>query len=313
MKYKWQAIILLVLIYFSFPAGTQSNANARCVTDQLGRSIALPDNPQRVVSLAPSITEIIYELGQEHRLAGVTRFSDFPPEAAKLPKVGSFVHLDLERIVALKPDLCLSTKDGNPRTVVERLESLQVPVYVVDPRDLDSVMKTVMEIGALLNAGKKAKSLVQNMRSRIQRVESLVAKASNRPRVFYQVGIFPIVSAGSDTFIHELILLAGGKNLAQGSTSYPRFSREQVLALSPEVFIISSMARGEVFERVKKEWSCWTAIPAVRNQRIFLVDSSLFDRPTPRLLDGLELLVRLIHPELFEPELFEPELFEEEQ
>ena len=305
MKYKWQAIILLTIIFFSFSAEAQSVV--RKTTDQLGRSVTLSDNPQRVVSLAPSITEIIYDLGQEHRLSGVTRFSDFPPKAAKLPKVGSFVQLDLERIVALKPDLCLATKDGNPRAVVERLESLQIPVYVVNPRDLDSVMETVIEIGVLLNAGKKAKNLAQKMRSRIQKVERLVAKASSRPRVFYQVGIFPIVSAGSDTFIHELILLAGGKNLAQGTISYPRFSREQVLALSPEVFIISSMAKGEVFERVKKEWSRWTDIPAVRNQRIFLVDSSLFDRPTPRLLDGLELLVRLIHPELFEPELFEDE------
>ena len=300
MKYKSQAIILLAIILLSFLAGRQSDA--RCVTDQLGRIVSLPDNPKRIVSLAPSITEIIYELGQEHRLAGVTRFSDFPPKAAELPKVGSFVQLDLERIVALKPDLCVATKDGNPRAVVERLESLQIPVYVVNPRDIDSVMKTVVEIGAFLNAGKKAKTLAQKMRSRIQRVECLVAKASSRPRVFYQVGIFPIVSAGSNTFIHELILLAGGKNLAQGTISYPRFSREQVLALSPEVFIISSMAKGEVFERVKKEWSRWTDIPAVRNQRIFLVDSSLFDRPTPRLLDGLELLVRLIHPELFEEE-----------
>lgn len=305
MKYKWLAIILPAIIFLSFSAGAQSAV--RKTTDQLGRSVTLSDNPQRVVSLAPSITEIIYDLGQEHRLSGVTRFSDFPPEATKLPKVGSFVQLDLERIVALKPDLCLATKDGNPRAVVERLESLQIPVYVVNPRDLDSVMETVVQIGALLNAGKKAKSLVLHMRSRIQRVELLVAKISNKPRVFYQVGIFPIVSAGSDTFIHELILLAGGENVAAGFTAYPRFSREQVLTLSPEVFIISSMARGEVFERVKKEWSRWTSIPAVRNQRIFLVDSSLFDRPTPRLLDGLELLVRLIHPELFEPELFEKE------
>lgn len=311
MRYKHLIVVLLVLIFYFFPVGTQ--ANARCVTDQLGRMVSLPDDPKRVVSLAPSITEIIYGLGQEHRLAGVTRFSDFPHEAAKLPKVGSFVQLDLERIVALKPDLCIAVKEGNPRAVVERLESLQVPVYVVNPRDLDSVMEAVVEIGALLNAGKKAKSQVQKMRLRIQRVEFLVAKASSRPRVFYQVGIFPIVSAGSDTFIHELILLAGGENLAAGFTAYPRFSREQVLTLSPEIFIISSMARGEVFERVKKEWSRWTGIPAVRNQRIFLVDSSLFDRPTPRLLDGLELLVRLIHPELFEPELFEPELFEDEQ
>lgn len=300
MRYKHLFIVLPVLIFLSFSAGAQ--AVVKKTTDQLGRSVTVPDNPQRIVSLAPSITEIIYALGQEHRLAGVTRFSDFPAEASKLPKVGSFVRLDLERIVALKPDLCIAVKDGNPKAVVERIESLQVPVYVVNPRNLDSVMEAVIEIGVLLNAGKKAKSLVQDMRYRIQRVAFLVAKLSSRPRVFYQVGISPIVSAGSDTFIHELILLAGGENLAQGPTRYPRFSREQVLALSPEVFIITSMARGEVFEGVKKEWSRWTSIPAVRDQRIFLVDSNLFDRQTPRLLDGLELLVRLIHPEIFEEE-----------
>ncbi|MDO9565705.1 MAG: cobalamin-binding protein [Candidatus Desulfaltia sp.] len=300
MRYKYLVIVLPVLIFLSFSAGAQ--AVVKKTTDQLGRSVTVPDNPQRIVSLAPSITEIIYALGQEHRLAGVTRFSDFPAEASKLPKVGSFVRLDLERIVALKPDLCIAVKDGNPKAVVERLESLQVPVYVVNPRDLDSVMEAVIEIGVLLNSGKKAKSLVQDMRYRIQRVAFLVAKLSSRPRVFYQVGISPIVSAGSDTFIHELILLAGGENLAQGPAKYPRFSREQVLALSPEVFIITSMARGEVFEGVKKEWSRWTSIPAVRDQRIFLVDSNLFDRQTPRLLDGLELLVRLIHPEIFEEE-----------
>ena len=100
--------------------------------------------------------------------------------------------------------------------------------------------------------------------------------------------------------MHELIVLAGGKNLSEGSVQYPRFSREQVLALSPEVFIITSMARGASFERVKREWSKWPDLPAVRNNRILLVDSNLFDRPSPRLVDGLEMMLKLIHPELFE-------------
>jgi iron complex transport system substrate-binding protein len=273
---------------------------AGTVTDQLGRQVNVPDNPQRIVALAPNITEIIFALGQEHRLKGVTRYSDFPSEAAKLFKVGSYVHLDLERIVALKPDLCIAIKDGNPRLVAQRLESLKIPVYAVDPKNLDTIMKTIIEIGKLLDAGEKAKMLVQNMHSRIQRVKSLVEKAAHRPGVFFQIGISPIVSVGTPTFIHELIVLAGGTNLASGPIPYPRFSREQVLALSPEVFIITSMARAAVFEKVKAEWSQWPNLPAVRNKRIYLQDSNLFDRPTPRLVGGLELLVRLIHPELFE-------------
>ncbi len=298
MKYRYQLIVLLVITGLSLSKAAQSAAGT--VTDQLGRQVNVPDNPQRIVALAPNITEIIFALGQEHRLKGVTRYSDFPSEAAKLFKVGSYVHLDLERIVALKPDLCIAIKDGNPRLVAQRLESLKIPVYAVDPKNLDTIMNTIIEIGKLLDADEKAKMLVQDMHSRIQRVKSLVEKAAHRPGVFFQIGISPIVSVGTPTFIHELIVLAGGTNLASGPIPYPRFSREQVLSLSPEVFIITSMARAAVFEKVKAEWSQWPNLPAVRNKRIYLEDSNLFDRPTPRLVGGLELLVRLIHPELFE-------------
>ena len=123
--------------------------------------------------------------------------------------------------------------------------------------------------------------------------------AHSRPRVFFQIGISPIVSVGTDSFINELIILAGGKNVAAGKVVYPRFSREQVLAFSPEVLIITSMARNMLFEQVKAEWMRWPNIPAVRNQRIHLVDSNVFDRPSPRLVEALEMLAKLIHPELF--------------
>jgi iron complex transport system substrate-binding protein len=298
MKFLKQVILLLAITGISLTTTTLSAA--KTVTDQLGRQVDAPDEVNRVVALAPSITEIIFALGQEHRLKGVTTYSDFPLEAKKLPKVGSYVHLDLERIVALKPDLCIAIKDGNPRVVAQQLEALNIPVYAVDPRNLDTIMNTITEIGMLLDAEENAKTLVQNLRSRIQRVKSLVGKTHYRPRVFYQIGISPIVSVGSNTFIHELIVLAGGTNLAEGPVPYPRFSREQVLALSPEIFIITSMERAAIFEQVKNEWCNWPSLPAVRNNRMFLQDSNLFDRPTPRLVDGLEMLVRLIHPELFE-------------
>ena len=275
-------------------------AAAGTVVDQLARRVVVPDDPRRVISLAPSITEIVYALEQGNRLKGVTRHSDYPREATKLPRIGSYVRLDIERIVALNPDLCIATKDGNPKAVIDRLESLKIPVYVVNPHNLDTILETILEIGAILNAGDRAKTLATRMRTRIQRVKSRVAQVNYRPRVFFQIGISPIVSAGTDTFIHELIELAGGINLAKGWLAYPRFSREQVLALEPEVFIITSMSRQAVFEQVKAEWRRWPNIPAVRNERIFLVDSDLFDRPSPRLVSGLELLTRLIHPELQE-------------
>lgn len=286
-------ILLLVLVFLV------TAAEAGLVKDQLGREVLVPDEPKRIVSLAPSITEIVFALGAGHLLQGVTQHCDFPPEAGALPKVGSYVHLDLERIVALKPDLCLGARDGNPREVAEKLGALNIPVYAVNPRDLQTVMSTLIEIGRLLHAEAQAEVLVAKMRGRIEGVKARVATTQVRPKIFFQIGIVPIVSLGTNTCIGELITTAGGHNLAAGPTPYPRFSKEQVVALEPEVIIITSMTRGQDFEPVRDDWYRWSNLPAVRNHRIHIVESDIFDRPSPRLVEGLELLARLIHPELW--------------
>lgn len=272
---------------------------AKTAEDQLGREIRVPDDPRRVIALAPSITEIIFALGRQERLIGVTQYSNYPAEAATRPKVGSYVRLDLERIVALNPDLCIAIKDGNPKETIDRLQSLDIPVFAVNPHNLESMLQTIQKVGDILNASQKATTLVADMRSRIQRVETLVSKTAHRPRVFIQIGISPIVSAGSNTFIDELINRAGGINVAAGPSTYPHFSREQVLALTPDVLIITSMARSGGYEKAKADWSRLADMPAVRQKRIHTVDSDLFDRPSPRLLEALEILTRLLHPELF--------------
>ena len=292
--------IVLSIILAVFLLSSTVVSGSRTVQDQLNRQITLTDYPERIIALAPSISEIIFALGEENRLVGVTRFTNYPSEADRLPKVGSYVHLDIEKIVALKPDICIAVKDGNPREVIDRLQSLNIPVYAVDPRNIDAVMESLLKIGELLDAGEKATYLVNDMQSRIERVKHKVGGIDYRPRVFFQIGISPIVSAGSHTFIDELIRFAGGINIAAGPVTYPRFSREQVLVMAPEVFIITSMARDKVFEKVKAQWRRWPDLPAVKNDRIVLVDSDLFDRASPRIVDALELLAKLIHPELFE-------------
>ena len=269
------------------------------VRDQAGRTVSVPDNPLRVVSLAPSITEIVFALGEGDRLKGVTQHCDFPADAQALPKIGSYVHLDLERIVALKPDLCIAIRDGNPGNVVAELEALGIPVYTVDPRNLDTAVDTVLEVGQLLNATTKAQRLANEMRARIERIKVRVSGTKGRPRVFFQIGTAPIVSAGTNTVIHELIVAAGGQNLADGPASYPQFSMEQILALQPEIVIITSMTKELDLEQVRAEWRQYESLPAVRNNRIFIVDANLFDRPTPRIIDGLETLAGIMHPELF--------------
>ncbi len=297
-QWAQKALSCICLVAAVFFAGAHPET-AHTATDQLGREVQIPVQIRRIVSLAPSITEILFALGAGDRVKGVTRFSNFPPEAERLPKVGSYVHLDLEKIVALKPDLCIAVKDGNPKDVIDRLDHLGIPVYAVDPRNLQAVKETILEIGALLDVMLNARSLVREMDRRIRRVTSKTADVVHRPTVFFQIGISPIVSAGTDTFIHELIILSGGINLAQGPVPYPRFSREQILVLSPEVFIITSMARGAIFDRIRNEWRRWPQIPAVKKDRIHLIDSDLVDRASPRLVEGLEILARLIHPTLF--------------
>ncbi len=293
----WIMVIAVAMLVLT--ARVAVTAEAGWVQDQTGRKLWVPDNPLRVVSLAPSITEIIFALGEGARIQGVTQHCDFPSEALSLPRVGSYIHPDLEKIVALKPDLCIATRDGNPLDIVQRLRSLHIPVYAVNPTNLTTVMDTLLEIGGLLNAKPNAERMVNDMRARIAAVTSRVAGGRERPGVFLQIGVSPIVSVGSDTFIDELITLAGGRNLAVGPAAYPRFSREQVLTLNPDVLIITSMTRGQDFNAVTSAWRQWKEISAVRSQRVFVMDSNVFDRPGPRLVEGLEILAHDIHPELF--------------
>ncbi|PLX52510.1 MAG: cobalamin-binding protein [Desulfobulbaceae bacterium] len=272
---------------------------AGSVTDQVGRTLVVPENPTRVIALAPSITEIIYDLGQEKRLVGVTQYSTYPSEAELLPRVGSYVRLDIEKIVALKPDLCLATKDGNPKHIVDKIVSLGIPVYVINPQNLQQIMDTITRLGSLLHAEQTAAALVSDMEKRIGQVQARVKNMPDRPRVFFQIDAEPLFSAGTDTFIHELIELAGGINTTAGEVSYPRYSWEDIIVLQPEIVLISSMAGGLAPEYLLNSWKKWNLLSAVKNDQIFVVDAELFDRPTPRLVNGLEVIAAIIHPELF--------------
>ncbi len=292
MKIFLQAFLLLLVMQTTM-------AMAYELIDQVGRRVNVPDNPQRIVSLAPNITEIVFLLGREERLVGTTQYSNYPAAAEKLPRVGSYVRLDLEKIIALKPDLCLGIKDGNPQHTVKKIEELGIPVYVINPLTLDDIIDVVLRFGSLLGEVPKSKVLAKDMKMRIDRVKERITQVSARPGVFFQIDAAPMISAGENTFIHELITIAGGRNLAAGSDMYPRFNWEEIIRLQPEIAIIASMAGGHSIDDLKGGWQKWPQIPAVRNNRIHVVDANLIDRPTPRLIEGLEEFARIIHPELF--------------
>jgi iron complex transport system substrate-binding protein len=291
-------VLLIASVALLVSLATAGAVRAVTLTDEAGREVRVPDRSGRIVSLAPSITEILFAIGAGPRVVGVTQYSNYPPEAARLPKVGSYVNLSLEKILALRPDLVIGIRDGNPKAVIDRLTELGVPCYIVDPKSLDGVITTVQNIGRAVGREPVAAKIAGQMASRIREVERGVAGIA-RPRVFYQIGVEPIVSAGQGTFPNILIDTAGGKNVAADMAAYPQLNVEQVLVARPEIIIVTSMTREYDFERVKAFWGRWRDLPAVAAERIYVVDSDLMDRPSPRIVEGLETLARLIHPQKF--------------
>ncbi len=286
------APVFLLLLWGGEPAAGER----RVVFDQLGRRLEVPADPRRVVALAESVTEIVFAVGRGERLVGTTRFADHPPEALRLPRVGTYIQLDIERIAALRPDLGIGTRDGNPRAAVERLEALGIPVYVTHPMGLAAMIASIREIGRLLNAEGRAEELARDLERRIAAVAARAQAQGRRPRVFFQIGVDPVVSAGRGTFLHELIETAGGENAAGEAEGYPQYSAEHLVRLAPEVVVITTMTQGADFEAVRRGWSRFPNIPAVRDGRVHVVDAAVFNRPAPRLVDGLETLARLVHP-----------------
>jgi iron complex transport system substrate-binding protein len=292
---KTTTIIITTIVCCFF----YQQARAYFVIDQADRRVDIPERLSRIVSLAPSVTEMIYSLGKEKLLVGATQYSNHPEAAKNLPRVGSYVRLDIEKIVALKPDLCIAIKDGNPEHTVKKIESFNIPVYVIDPRNLNDIINIVGIFGKILAAEQQSTLLINEMRRRLRNIQTKIATVSHRPKVFFQIDAAPIITVGNDTFIHELITLAGGINVAAGPEPYPRYNWEQVLMLQPEIALVASMAGGHTPEELKAGWMQWPQIPAVKQNRIHVVDADLIDRPTPRLLDGLEEFARIIHPEIF--------------
>ena len=238
------ATVALLCCLHALPVQAQ-----RTFKDDLGRKILLPLIPTRIVSLAPNITEILYALQLGHRIVGITTFSDYPKEAVEKPKVGSYVHLNIEKIVALRPDLIIGTYGGNPKATVLRLEQLGFPVYVSRTKTIEDMLGMIAEIGTITNTRERADALVSQLRKRIKTVADRVQHVP-RPLVFIELNAEPLMTAGGASFHNEVIALAGGRNLAADSlTRYPQYSLEDVIKKGPDVILISTMARSHLFEQ----------------------------------------------------------------
>jgi iron complex transport system substrate-binding protein len=286
------SISILLWTSVSYPA-TQK------FKDEVGREVAFSFPPRRIVSLAPNITEILFSLGLDEEIVGVSIHCNFPEKAKNKPRVGSYISLDYEKITSLKPDLIIATGAGNTRDMVDRLEKLGFPTYVLFPRNFADILRSIGHIGEVVNREREARVINEEMRKRKQRVVE-ITRGLPRPKVFIQIGDVPLVTVGKGTFTDDLIRLAGGENIAgKEKEVYPRFGMEEVLKRSPEVIVISSMNPQGDYQKILQGWTRWRTIPAVKNGRLHLIDSDLLDRPSPRIIEGLEELAKVLHPEKF--------------
>jgi len=276
------------------PTPLHAAATARW-TDALGRTITAPAPPRRIVSLVPSITEILFALGLGDRVAGVTRFCDFPPEARAKPRVGGYADPGVEAVVALAPDLVFASADSTPRGLVSRLEALGVPVYVVYPRNLSGALATIAEVGRVAGAPAEGAALGRALAERVAAVEAAVA-GRPRPRVILCVMVQPVVVAGPGTLGDDLVRTAGGVNaVPAGVSAYPTWGPESLLAADPDVIVVSPHPGQPEPTSI---FRAWPELRAVRDGRVVTVDADWVHRPGPRLAQGLEALARALHGDL---------------
>ncbi len=253
--------------------------------DDRGVTVRLAAPPRRVVSLAPSLTEIVFLLGRDGSLVGVTRFCNVPAAASALPKIGGVSDPDVERIVALSPDLVLCTTDGNPRDKVRALEEMGIPCFALAPQDLGAVFTAIERLGVLLGAADRGRAEAGTLRRRARLARS-PSRDAEKPAALFVVSTAPIIAAGEGTFMDELVRLAGGRNAAaRYSGRYPRLSVEELVASRPDVIFIAGMAG---VERFPPEVLRWTEVPAFRDGAVITLDGDLVTRPGPRLVTALE-------------------------
>jgi iron complex transport system substrate-binding protein len=277
--------------------GNNGAALTREVWDEAGRRVRVPAHLERIITLAPNLTEIVYAVGAGPILVGNTTYCDYPPEAKAVAKVGDTLHPNIEQIIALKPQLILVSTASQLEGFTKQLDERSIAVYVTDPHDLEGVFRSISALGALLGQSQRADKLVQDLRSRAARVEETV-KTVKPVRVFYQVSREPLYTAGKDSFITDLIRRAGGVSVtADVEGAWPRYSEESALAARPEAIIMptgTGMDEGnrEVAEALKKS-------PAALEKRVYGINGDYLSRPGPRLVEGLEELAHALHPETF--------------
>jgi iron complex transport system substrate-binding protein len=286
----------------SKPAAVPKAAAAwpRTFRDALQEEVTLSAPPRRVVSLSPAITEILFAVGAGDRVVGVTSYCDFPAEATKRPKVGSYTGVSVERVIGLRPDVVLGMR-GNAPEALQALRRAGLKVLAYDPVTAAGVLDLMEEIGHMMQPTPSPIEAVEKSRARVNAVAAQAAKLPRRPRVLVAVQIEPLYAAGPGTHLDDLIKLSGGENAAgDASTSWPQYSLERMVEKDPEVIVCPSghingqeMSSAKILADLRKS-TAWSGSTAVKGGHVLAIDDDLLTLPGPRIVDGLEQIAALV-------------------
>lgn len=272
-----------------------SQAPAAVVIDAVGRRVEVPERPQRIISLIPSIAETLFAIGAGERLVAVTDYTNFPAAAKQIPSIGSYADPSLETILSYQPDLIIATTDGTPLALVQQLTRLKLPVFVISSHTIATALTAIETLGKITASEAAATALVSDIRKRLAVINNHLT-ARPPVQVLACVMLQPLVVAGPGTFVDDLVRHAGGNNVVPpGPSHYPTWNMEALLRADPDVIVVSAHpgqpAPAVIFDN-------WPQLQAVRGQRIKIMEADWIHRPGPRMILGIEALAKALHPDI---------------
>jgi iron complex transport system substrate-binding protein len=301
MKKKINIIVALIMGLSLIVCGCGKKLERRetvTFTDFADRQVKIPKTVLRIISMAPNVTEMLFAIGLDNEIVGVTEFCNYPESAKSKTKIGGYYNPNIEVILSLKPDLIVATPDGYSKERVDKLDQSGIPVFIVNPLKIDDAMESMLVLGKITDKEAYSKQVVDGLKARIKAVQDKVAQVptQKRPKVFYEIGQNPLVTVGSNNFVDDLITTAGGINIAgDAPNSWPIYSVEAIITKNPDIILTAPSTMTASDKMIADQWSKYRTISAVMNKRIYAINPDILLRSGPRVADGLERLYTIFY------------------
>ena len=282
-------ISALVILFFISFTSIFSQRSKKFIYDDLNNKFTLTEIPNKIITLAPNLTEMIFKLGEGGKIVGDTKYCNYPPKAKNISKVGDMLSLDYEKIVQLNPDIIFITVEGNSKQQYEKLKQLGFNVFVSNPRDYSGIKKTFLDISKIFNVEKFAEKEIGNWDNTINKIRSSVKSYTGKTAMFV-ISVNPLIAAGPNTFINQFLIICGLKNILSHTISnYPIINREEVLKKNPDFIIVTKQDTNFINDALSI-FPEWKNLNAIKNHNIIPIDPDLFFRPGPRFAEAARVL-----------------------